>query len=112
LKSDCLSPLPLFFFYSYDDHRDVQSFPTRRSSDLEYKLKLEVDDRIILLTDGVTECKRGDRFVTKQEVIEVIEQFSHLSEQEQVEKVYAYFDEMDDFQLKDDFTLLVIRRVV
>lgn len=78
----------------------------------EYELKLEVDDRIILLTDGVTECKRGDRFVTKQEVIEVIDQFSHLSAQEQVEKVYAYFDEMSDFQLKDDFTLLVVRRVV
>lgn len=78
----------------------------------EYELKLEVDDRIILLTDGLTECKRGDRFVTKQEVVEVIEQFSHLSAQEQVEKVYAYFDEMDDFQLYDDFTLLIIRRVV
>src|SRR5438132_5638730 len=25
----------LFFFYSYGDHRDLHSFPTRRSSDLE-----------------------------------------------------------------------------
>src|SRR5438876_10729821 len=24
-----------FFFYSYGDHRDLHSFPTRRSSDLE-----------------------------------------------------------------------------
>lgn len=78
----------------------------------EYELELDVGDRIILLTDGVTECKRGERFVTKQEVIDVIDQFAHLSAQEQVEKVYAYFDEMDDFQLKDDFTLLVIKRVV
>src|SRR6478735_11775716 len=26
--------LPLFFFYYYGDHRDLHSFPTRRSSDL------------------------------------------------------------------------------
>src|SRR5687768_17800025 len=25
----------LFFFQSYDDHRDLHSFPTRRSSDLK-----------------------------------------------------------------------------
>src|SRR5438067_7471853 len=27
----------MFFFYCYDDHRDLHSFPTRRSSDL-YRL--------------------------------------------------------------------------
>src|SRR5688572_32053702 len=26
-----------FFFYSYGDHRDLHSFPTRRSSDLELR---------------------------------------------------------------------------
>src|SRR5437870_12937051 len=26
--------IPSFFFYSYTDHRDLHSFPTRRSSDL------------------------------------------------------------------------------
>src|SRR5690349_22073279 len=26
--------LSIFFFYSYGDHRDLHSFPTRRSSDL------------------------------------------------------------------------------
>lgn len=78
----------------------------------EYELELDIGDRIILLTDGVTECKRGERFVTKTEVLEVIDQFAHLSAQEQVERVYAYFDEIDDFELKDDFTLLIITRVV
>src|SRR5205814_4699047 len=27
----------LFFFQSYDNHRDLHSFPTRRSSDLNYR---------------------------------------------------------------------------
>src|SRR5436190_17718387 len=29
-----MSALSFFFFYSYADHRDLHSFPTRRSSDL------------------------------------------------------------------------------
>src|SRR5439155_24659058 len=29
-----ISDSSLFFFYSYGDHRDLHSFPTRRSSDL------------------------------------------------------------------------------
>src|SRR5439155_25255220 len=33
LSSLLLRP-PFFFFYSYVDHRDLHSFPTRRSSDL------------------------------------------------------------------------------
>src|SRR5207249_9480995 len=32
--SDSSRHFSLFFFYSYADHRDLHSFPTRRSSDL------------------------------------------------------------------------------
>src|SRR5437588_9077876 len=32
--SGAVGSLPLFFFYWYGDHRDLHSFPTRRSSDL------------------------------------------------------------------------------
>src|SRR5438309_7880076 len=38
-------PLSIFFFSSYGDHRDLHSFPTRRSSDLE----LPVSDQLDLL---------------------------------------------------------------
>src|SRR5438067_8948921 len=31
------SDFPIFFFYCYGDHRDLHSFPTRRSSDLRPK---------------------------------------------------------------------------
>src|SRR5690606_41545820 len=29
----------LFFFYCYADHRDLHSFPTRRSSDLRFRFR-------------------------------------------------------------------------
>src|SRR5690606_40828962 len=42
------------FRYRYDDHRDLHSFPTRRSSDLDPSLKVN-----LLLKDG-QEVKGGD----------------------------------------------------
>lgn len=66
----------------------------------------------ILLTDGVTECRQGDRFIETEEVLEVIEQYTDLPAQEMVNKVYKHFERMQDFQLRDDFTLIVIRKEV
>src|SRR5699024_9743800 len=38
----------------------------------QYVLPVKKGDKIILLTDGVTECKRNGRFIHRNEVIEVI----------------------------------------
>src|SRR5690606_41912137 len=35
-SQSCLPVLLFFFFYCYGDHRDLHSFPTRRSSDLVF----------------------------------------------------------------------------
>lgn len=78
----------------------------------QYEINIEKDDMIVLLTDGVTECRRGERFVKREEVIEVIEKYAHLPAQKHVEKVYKHFNQLDDFKLKDDFTLIIIKRIV
>lgn len=77
----------------------------------QYELTLEDGDMIVLLTDGVTECKRGDRFIKAEEVIEIIQKYNHLPAQEHVEKVYYHFDKLEDFELKDDFTLIIMKKV-
>jgi len=77
-----------------------------------YEVAIEQDDMIILLTDGVTECRRGNRFIKREEVIEVIELYAHLPAQEHVEQVYKHFDELTDFELRDDFTLIIIKKDV
>src|SRR5699024_11340959 len=38
----------------------------------QYELTLKKGDMIVLLTDGVTECRLEDRFVNKEEVISII----------------------------------------
>ncbi|TFJ92054.1 PP2C family protein-serine/threonine phosphatase [Lentibacillus salicampi] len=78
----------------------------------EYERTIQKGDMVILLTDGVTECRQGDRFIETEEVLEVIAQYADLPAQEMVNKAYKHFERMQDFQLRDDFTLIVLRKEV
>ncbi|SFB38901.1 sigma-B regulation protein RsbU (phosphoserine phosphatase) [Lentibacillus halodurans] len=78
----------------------------------EYERTIYKDDMIILLTDGVTECRQGDRFIETEEVLEVIGQYTDLPAQEMVNKVYKHFERMQNFRFRDDFTLIVLRKEV
>ncbi|MCG5104839.1 PP2C family protein-serine/threonine phosphatase [Oceanobacillus alkalisoli] len=85
------------------------------SEEVEFEqAEIEIDegDMVVLLTDGVTECRDGDRFIEIDEVLDVIRQFTHLSAQEMVQEVYRYFERLQDFQLQDDFSLLILRKTV
>ncbi|WP_153729109.1 PP2C family protein-serine/threonine phosphatase [Salinibacillus xinjiangensis] len=71
---------------------------------------LSVGDMIILLTDGVTECRKGDQFIETDEILQVIKEYLHLPAQDIVENVYRHFERVQDFDLRDDFTLIILRR--
>src|SRR5699024_3368657 len=75
------------------------------------ELTVDEGDMVILLTDGVTECRDGDRFIETEEVLEVIKYYSDLPAQEMVNQVYKHFERLQDFQLNDDFTLLILRKM-
>ncbi|GAA0501644.1 phosphoserine phosphatase RsbU [Salinibacillus aidingensis] len=76
----------------------------------QYSKILSVGDMIILFTDGVTECRRGDQFIQTEEILDIIKQYIHMSAQEIVDHVYRYFERLQDFDLRDDFTLIILRR--
>lgn len=78
----------------------------------QYEKQVEKGDMIVLLTDGVTECRTGDRFIEQEEVLHVIKQYSHLPAQGIVDQVYKHFERLQDFHLRDDFTLIILRRNV
>ncbi|MDQ0352979.1 sigma-B regulation protein RsbU (phosphoserine phosphatase) [Alkalibacillus filiformis] len=67
-------------------------------------------DLIVLLTDGVTECRVDGRFIEQEEVLNIIKEHEHLNSQEIVDHVFKYFERLQDFQLRDDFTLVVMKR--
>lgn len=78
----------------------------------QYEKKIHKGDMVVLLTDGVTESKDGERFIETGEVLDVIRKYSHLPAQEMVNHVYKHFERMQDFQLRDDFTLLILQKDV
>lgn len=78
----------------------------------QYEVKILPGDMIILFTDGVTECRCGENFIERTDVLNIIKQYIDLPAQETVEHVYKYFERLQDFQLEDDFTLLIIKRNV
>ncbi|MGP4070879.1 PP2C family protein-serine/threonine phosphatase [Halobacillus sp. B29] len=109
---------PGFYYYSDRDEFEEIDVPglvlgvSPETSYTQYEKKVEKGDMIVLLTDGVTECRQGDRFIEQEEILHVIKQYSHLPAQETVENVYKHFERLQDFHLRDDFTLIILKRNV
>lgn len=67
---------------------------------------------IILMSDGVTECRTEEGFIEKESLLELIKKYIHLSAQEIVNSVYKELEKLQHFQLRDDFTLIILKRNV
>jgi sigma-B regulation protein RsbU (phosphoserine phosphatase) len=77
----------------------------------EYKKSVELNDMIILLSDGVTESRTEEGFIERKEIVRLIRENIHLSAQELVDFVYKELERIQDFELCDDFTLIILKRV-
>ncbi|GAE26450.1 serine phosphatase RsbU [Halalkalibacter wakoensis JCM 9140] len=107
------------FLYRADRDRFEELFAkgialgvSRKPTFREYHRKIEVGDMIVFLSDGVTESRIGDRFIERSEITSLIKDSMHLSAQEIVDNVYYELAKAQEFLLKDDFTLMIIRRKV
>lgn len=76
----------------------------------EYVLEMEPGDMVIFLTDGVTETRDQGRFIETHEVLDPIKKYKDLSAQEMVEQVFKYFEQLQDYKLRDDFTLITFKK--
>jgi len=77
----------------------------------QFNIRFNKGDMIVLLTDGVTESKYNDEFIEREYLTEVIEQVIHLPAQQIVNEVYRHFERLQDFKLRDDFTLMILKHV-
>lgn len=77
----------------------------------EYERKVEVGDAILLMSDGVTECRTEDGFLEVDTLIGYIEKYIQLGAQDIADKVYKELEYLQDFQLRDDFTLIILKRM-
>ncbi|MGG5254734.1 PP2C family protein-serine/threonine phosphatase [Neobacillus sp. SM06] len=78
----------------------------------QFKKEISPGDMIILLSDGVTESRTENGFIEKETLLDYIKQYLHLSAQEIVNHVYKDLEKLQNFYLRDDFTLIILRRKV
>ncbi|SHF03345.1 sigma-B regulation protein RsbU (phosphoserine phosphatase) [Seinonella peptonophila] len=105
------------FFYqaSNDQFTDMETqglvLGVNRDVDYpEYTLSLEENDAIILFSDGMTECRIGGEFLTRENLQEIIHQYLHLPAMEAVNQIYHKLFELADYKIADDQTILIIKR--
>lgn len=77
----------------------------------QYKKEIQKNDLIILLSDGVTECRTQDGFIERETVTKLIEKYLHLKAQDIVTNVYKDLERLQAFHLRDDFTLIILKRI-
>ncbi|OIJ21535.1 phosphoserine phosphatase [Anaerobacillus alkalidiazotrophicus] len=85
---------------------------SKKAKFIEYEREVMENDLIILLSDGVTECRTDEGFLERVEITRIIKKYIHLSAQEMVDSVYSELEKIQNYSLKDDFTLMIIRRNV
>ncbi|VEF49455.1 protein serine/threonine phosphatase [Bacillus freudenreichii] len=76
----------------------------------EYELELAPGDMIILLSDGVTECRTDEGFIEKEDLTALINKYINLPSQDIVTGVYKELERLQEFELRDDFTLIILKR--
>lgn len=76
----------------------------------QYEKKVELGDMIVLLSDGVTESKTDEEFIERSKITEFIQTYMHLPPQEMVEHIYRDIERMQNYELRDDFTLIILKR--
>ncbi|MFY4776731.1 PP2C family protein-serine/threonine phosphatase [Metabacillus sp. RGM 3146] len=78
----------------------------------QYEKRIECGDMVVLFSDGVSETRSQDGFIERSYITKLIKDYIDLPAQQIVEKIYQEFLQMQDFQLRDDFTFIIIRRKV
>ncbi|PKR82533.1 PP2C family protein-serine/threonine phosphatase [Heyndrickxia camelliae] len=76
-----------------------------------YSRKLQIGDMIVLLSDGVTECRTDKGFIERDAIVSYIRKNIDLPADVMVNNVYKDLERLQAFQLRDDFTLIILKRV-
>ncbi len=99
-----------------DDFQDLETegLVLGVAKDVDYPEKqvtLSLGDAIILFSDGVTECKVDGKFLRREQLKQIIHDNIELPAQQAVEAIYQKLFEMTKYNLKDDQTIMIIKRV-
>ncbi|SDX33620.1 sigma-B regulation protein RsbU (phosphoserine phosphatase) [Marininema mesophilum] len=76
----------------------------------EFTVKLEPGDAVVLFSDGVTEARLEGEFLGRERFKDLVRAHMHLPVQEAVEAMYQNLYEKANYELKDDQTIMILRR--
>lgn len=76
----------------------------------ECSVQLEEDDFIAIMTDGVTETRTKDGFIDEAYIQSVLLEVKHESAQTIADTVYHRLGELQNFELHDDFTIVILKK--
>ena len=76
----------------------------------QHEIKMECDDFVVMMTDGVTECRTDEGFIEQQIIASLIHSLRDKPAQTIVDTVYKELEKMQNFELRDDFTLVIFKK--
>lgn len=76
----------------------------------QHDVKMKTGDFVVMMTDGVTECRTDEGFIEQEIIASLISSVKHESAQTMVEMVYKELEKMQNFELRDDFTLVIYKK--
>ncbi|MFC4075332.1 PP2C family protein-serine/threonine phosphatase [Salinithrix halophila] len=76
----------------------------------EFTVELEPGDAVLLFSDGVTEARIDGQFLGRERLKDLFHEYLHLPAQQAVEGIYQNLYERANYELKDDQTIMLLRR--
>lgn len=76
----------------------------------QHDITLKTGDLVVMMTDGVTECRTEEGFIEQDIILSLISSLRDEPAQVIVDTVYKELEKMQDFELRDDFTLVIYKK--
>ena len=77
----------------------------------EQQVVLQEGDFIAIMTDGVTEAKIDEQFITDEQLQQMLIERHQLPAQQMAEELYNQLMQAQNFELRDDFTVVILKKV-
>lgn len=76
------------------------------------EIKIELQDMIIVFTDGVTELRnQQNEFIKTTDLLSMIDEYKQLHPQDIVQILYEELVKLQNLNKRDDLTILIVKRV-
>lgn len=77
----------------------------------QHEVQLQTDDLVIMMTDGVTEIRTNLDMDAIEKITSIVSAYCTENAQVIVDVVFTELEKMQNFELSDDFTLVILKKI-